>query len=165
MLDHWWAAQSEGDPEMLLIHFSGVQWCQFWFNDSSYAGHPLLCLLLRIMLAKSGRVNIPSREQTATMSLCQYPQCGLWQWRLWSELPRWEGGRNAKTGVTMRAWHGGLEKLRYLFYAVIDENESWFCNGGGPISVWDYLTGLQTKLTVNSRNYLGVRLAQEWWHL
>ena len=45
-----------------------LQWC------SVYAGHPLLCPLLTTVLAKSqsqDRVSIPSREQTATMSLHQ----------------------------------------------------------------------------------------------
>ena len=61
------------------------------------------------------------------------------------------GGRNTETGhhesVAWRATEA--ETFLFFIYAVIDEDEddNWWCYGG-PFSVWDYLTGPQTMLTV-----------------
>ena len=61
------------------------------------------------------------------------------------------GGRNTKTEATTTAWHEGLQKLRlFTFYLCCDR---W---GWGwelimlwrSISIWDYLTGPQTTITV-----------------
>ena len=124
-------------------------------SDWTYAGHHLLCPLLMTMLAKSQSQTewATPREQTAAMSLHQSSYVDSLMLKALIRIASGKGGgRNTETETTTRVWHEGLQKLRlfiFFIYAVIDEDEddNWW-SYGGPFSVWDYLTGPQTTLTV-----------------
>ena len=69
-------------------------------------------------------MSVPPREQTAATSLHQSSYVDSLTFRaLIRTAPGKGGGRNTETEATTRGWHEGLQKLRFVFNAVIDEDE------------------------------------------
>ena len=124
-------------------------------SDWTYAGHHLLCPLLMTMLIKLWSQTEWASHQRADRHYVPPPilLCGLSDvegfdqncLRQGRREEHWDWGHHES--VAWRATEA--ETFLFFIYAVIDEDEddNWWCYGG-PFSVWDYLTGLQTTLTV-----------------
>ena len=121
-------------------------------SDSTNAGHHLLCLLLKPLLAKLGSQTVwasfpesrpPLRPSVYVDSDVEgFDQNCLRQGRK----------QNTETEVTTRAWREGLQKPRqvYHLYTVVDEDEddNWWCYRGPFRFETTYRAGTQTMLTV-----------------
>ena len=130
--------------------------------DSTNAGRHLLTTVLAKL--QSDWVSIPSRVQTATLSLHQSSYIDSVTLRaLIGTASGKESGRNTETEATTRAWREGLQKLRLFFYTLIDEDEdgNWWCCRGP----FRFETTWQAADHTFYHNYPGVKQAWELWHL